>query len=187
MSLNQKIVELDHRYQAEEMNTKGFLRKRKYDQISKDPNKESEIDEVGRHTQKRKKLIQGFLDIGSSSWSMMLAMYFISLHKSADPELVQFNKESIQNMLTILFKQWNNNIPIERKFDKEEFEKILKQGFIESKSDEGYYNITEKGIKKAIALWKNAGILTEVSKKIYENICVELIVLIKYFKTSIKK
>ena len=147
MTLNQKIVELDHRYQAEEKHTKGFIRKRKYDQISKDDNKNSEIDEIGKQTLKRKKLIQGFLDIGSSSWSMMLAMYFISLHKSSDPELVTFNKESIQSMLTILAKQSNNNIPIEKKFDKEEFDNIIKQGLIESKSEDGYFNITEKGLK----------------------------------------
>ena len=69
LNLNQKIIAEDHKLNSNENNKPSFMKKRKVDEIENDDtdtNQKSKAD-------KRKKPMQGFLDIGSSSWSMFLA------------------------------------------------------------------------------------------------------------------
>jgi hypothetical protein len=68
---------------------------------------------------------QGFLDVGSVSWSLLIAGYFLSLHKAGNPGdgaplendisdtrfCIAF--ESILEMLDVLNEEFSGMVPIE--------------------------------------------------------------------------
>ena len=62
-------------------------------------------------------------------------------------------------------RQVNNNIPVQRKYDADEFQRLVKAGFIEVHNNEDF-SISENGLKRVRRVCKDAGILTEVSKKV---------------------
>ena len=74
--------------------------------------------------QKRRKIsAEGFLDIGSVSWSLLLASFILSLHKGAAPigkdnkgfieEKYCITYESIVEMLEVLASEFGDMIPLE--------------------------------------------------------------------------
>lgn len=60
----------------------------------------SEDDETKISVKKLKIGESDFLDIGSTSWSMMLALYFLTLHDDSQDACCTF--ESIQEMIEVL-------------------------------------------------------------------------------------
>lgn len=159
LNLNEKIIAEDHIIQAKDKNKKPIFRKRKFAEIENDENSVN-IDDSFFDKPKRRKKMEGFLDVGSTTWSIILACYFISRHKGDDPEEVLFDQASIKNMLIIMHRQSNGNIPVEKKFDLDEFQRLIKGELIEEK-ESGFYAITEKGIKKIDKLRKEVGIIVE--------------------------
>lgn len=161
LTFKQKIIAEDHKLNSENNNKPLYFKKRKIKDIEKDSGDEDE--EVQVKSDKRKKAIQGFLDIGSTTWSMLLACYFISLHQGSDPTAVSFDEDSIKNMLTIMHKQSREHLPLQKKFESDEFDRLIKADLI-NRANESEYILSEKGLKKVEGLCKNAGILAEISK-----------------------
>ena len=67
---------------------------------------------------------EGFLDIGTVSWSLLLATYFLSLHKGAAPafsiensEKYCMNYEGCMEMLQVLSHEFGDMIPLETSQD----------------------------------------------------------------------
>ena len=67
---------------------------------------------------------EGFLDIGTVSWSLLLSVYFLSLHKGAAPafniensEKYCMNYESCMEMLQVLAHEFGDMIPLETNQD----------------------------------------------------------------------
>ena len=148
LSLAQKILSEDHEMRAKDLGKNGLFKRRKLGEGDNDGIGVVDKDALKAGTRKRKNL-EGFLDIGSSSWSMFIACYFMSFHKGAYQEAVVFNKKSIENMLTIISRQVAKNIPLERKFDTSEFERIVENDLLTPVSGkEGDYCFTEKGLKR---------------------------------------
>lgn len=81
-----------------------------------------EAVEFSQETQKKKKVsADGFLDVGSVSWSLLLAIFILSLHKGAAPvssvEAVEekycITYEGILEMLEVLVSEFGDMIPLE--------------------------------------------------------------------------
>ena len=86
-------------------------------------------ERLAADTEKRKQqgtsTSQGFLDVGSVSWSLLIAAYFLSLHKAGgvstwidQPAQTQDLKfcmtfESILEMLEVLQKEFDGMVPLE--------------------------------------------------------------------------
>lgn len=78
---------------------------------------------AGDNSKRRKLNNDGFLDCGSVSWSILLAIFFLSLHKGqssvvdADEESVNsklcINFESCLEMLEVLTNEFGDMIPLE--------------------------------------------------------------------------
>ncbi|CAI2387101.1 unnamed protein product [Moneuplotes crassus] len=162
LTLAQKIVAEDHQIRAQETGLNNLFKRKKVGELDGEGIGNIDRNNLNAGTKRRKKL-EGFLDIGSSTWSMFLACYFISFYKGADQEAIKFDKHSIQNMLNHISRQVGKNIPIDKKFDKDEFDRVLKSELIIKDNDDNY-SITAKGIKRAIRICKDAGILVEVRK-----------------------
>ena len=67
---------------------------------------------------------EGFLDIGTVSWSLFLAMYFLSLHKGSTPvfsiessERYCMDYEGCMEMLAVLSHEFGDMIPLETNQD----------------------------------------------------------------------
>ena len=54
---------------------------------------------------------EGFLDVGSVSWSMLLACYFLSLHENTATYCITF--DSIIEMLEVLKSEFGDYMPFE--------------------------------------------------------------------------
>ena len=73
---------------------------------------------------KKRMMNEGFLDIGTVSWSLLLSVYFLSLHKGAAPafniehsEKYCMNYESCMEMLQVLAHEFGDMIPLETNQD----------------------------------------------------------------------
>lgn len=65
----------------------------------------------GRPSAKKLKAGEGdFLEVGSISWSMLMALYFLALHDDAKDSCVSF--DSIQEMLEVLRQEFGDMIPL---------------------------------------------------------------------------
>lgn len=89
-------------------------KKRKFNEMSKE--EEDEEDLILMEGVSKKKKLPGkqggaFLDVGSVSWSMLLAAYFLSLHD--DRKNFYMTMESIKEMLTVLKAEFKDFIPFE--------------------------------------------------------------------------
>jgi hypothetical protein len=62
-----------------------------------------------------------FLDVGSTSWSMLLAIYFLSLHDDSKDSCITF--ESIQEILDVLKQEFGDMVPLVNNI-----EKLIKEG-----------------------------------------------------------
>ena len=73
---------------------------------------------------KRRMATEGFLDIGTVSWSLLLSTYFLSLHKGAAPafsiknsEKYCMDYEGCMEMLQVLSHEFGDMIPLETNQD----------------------------------------------------------------------
>ena len=51
-----------------------------------------------------------FLEVGSLSWSMLIAIYFLTLHDDSKDSCISF--DSIQEMLDVLAAEFGDMIPL---------------------------------------------------------------------------
>ena len=151
-------------------------KKRKFNEMSKE--EEDEEDLILMEGVSKKKKLPGkqggaFLDVGSVSWSMLLAAYFLSLHD--DRKNFYMTMESIKEMLTVLKAEFKDFIPFEtdpkmlEHNAADDLGKLKDNQFIESidqtlqkDSNEWRFLMTEKGKKRAKALCKSVGILVSI-------------------------
>lgn len=66
----------------------------------------------------QKKLKNGesdFLEVGSTSWSMLMALYFLSLHDDSKDACMTF--DSIQDILEVLRQEFGDMVPIVNNVD----------------------------------------------------------------------
>ena len=59
--------------------------------------------------------VEGFLDIGSLSWSILLACYFLHLHDDNNEFCITFN--SICDMLEVLDSEFGGMLPLISDFE----------------------------------------------------------------------
>jgi len=57
-----------------------------------------------------------FLEVGSISWSMLIAIYFLTLHDDSKDSCITF--DSIQEMLDVLSDEFGDMIPLVSSIDK---------------------------------------------------------------------
>ena len=88
----------------EEENTK----KRKFNEINED---DAEISEINNKKRKIGKQGSAFLDIGSVSWSMLLATFFLTLHDDKKTFYITF--DGIKEMLDVLKQEFKDFVPFE--------------------------------------------------------------------------
>lgn len=70
LTLNQKIIAEDHILKSRDQGKNPILRKRKFAEIENDEREANDTDrELLKASTKRRKKLEGFLDIGSSTWS----------------------------------------------------------------------------------------------------------------------
>jgi hypothetical protein len=74
---------------------------------------------LGKHSRSPKKLKNGepeFLEIGSTSWSMLISMYFLALHDDCRDACISF--DSIHEMLDVLKQEFGDMLPLESNLEK---------------------------------------------------------------------
>ena len=114
MSLKEYLMKKDQKNfrlanGLEENNDLAESKKRKYGEISKE-------EEEGEEQKGNKKVLTGkggnsFLDVGSVSWSILLACFFLSLHD--DRKNFFITLDSIKEMLTVLKQEFKDFVPFE--------------------------------------------------------------------------
>lgn len=117
----------------------------------------------------KKKGDQDFLDIGSVSWSMLIAIYFLTLHDQDGDSCLSF--DSIHEILDVLKQEFGEMLPFVTGLDHliregpVELMKFREHGFIElvdqTVRDPFSWRIlmTQKGLKRAKGLCKQVGLL----------------------------
>lgn len=113
-----------------------------------------------------------FLEVGSLSWSLMIALYFLALHDDIKNTCSTF--ESIQDMLNILTDEFGDMLPLITNLEElikgapYELQKLREHSFIELvdyiERDRFLWRMimTSKGIKRAKGLCKAVGLLVNI-------------------------
>lgn len=112
LSLKQLLVKLDR---------ENFERKNGIVPSKSSKRKLDSMESAEDGPKRRKVPSEGFLDVGSVSWSLLLAAFILSLHKGAapvsSPDAVQekycITYESILEMLEVLVSEFGDMIPLE--------------------------------------------------------------------------
>lgn len=149
-------------------------KKRKYGEMADEEDKEEEGGGKAH-----KKVITGgqrgtqFLDVGSVSWSLLLAGYFLQLHD--DRKTFYMTLDTMREMLLVLKQEFKDFIPFETDPDlldksaADELVKLKDNSFIEIidstvPKDPTNWRLlmTEKGQKRAKCLCRSVGILVSV-------------------------
>ena len=93
-------------------------RKRKLGDV--EMNGGEDVDAAVAASKRRKVVTDGFLDCGSVSWSMLLSIFFLSLHKGSNSDEGNSNSdkfcltlESCIEMLEVLAHEFGDMIPLE--------------------------------------------------------------------------
>lgn len=82
-------------------------------------------DEGDEKSNKKIKSVESdFLEVGSVSWSMLMALYFLTLHDDSKDSCVTF--DSIQEMLEVLKQEFGDMIPLVN-----DLENLIKHGPME--------------------------------------------------------
>ena len=174
MSLKEYIVKRD-RLNYKMMNgieDEEVTKKRKAGEISEEVKGEEE--DPLQAAKRRKIMKQGaaFLDIGSVSWSMLLATFFLTLHDDKKSFYLSF--EGIKEMLEVLKQEFRDFVPFENdqqmlaenaandlaKFKENQFIELIEQG--EKDPLLWKFRMTEKGKKRAKSLCKSIGLVVTV-------------------------
>ena len=176
MSLKEYLIKKDQKNfrlanGLEENNDLAESKKRKYGEISKE-------DDEGEEQKGTKKVLTGkggnsFLDVGSVSWSILLACFFLSLHD--DRKNFFISLDSVKEMLSVLKQEFKDFVPFEtdpkllESHATDDLVKLKDNQFIEcinaslsKDSSEWRFLMTDKGKKRAKSLCRNVGILVSV-------------------------
>jgi len=93
--------------------------KTKKRKLNEDAQMDQELEDEAGKKRKIDNSVQGFLDVGTVSWSILLAAYFLSLHKAGAPAengaetrfCMEFS--SIVEMLNVLSQEFDGMVPLE--------------------------------------------------------------------------
>lgn len=131
------------------------------------------IDVEGGVSKKHRKYdYSDFLEVGSLSWSLMIALYFLALHDDSKEQCATF--ESVQDMLNILTDEFGDMLPLITNLEElikgapYELQKLREHSFIELvdgiERDRFLWRMimTSKGIKRAKGLCKAVGLLVNI-------------------------
>ena len=132
-------------------------------------------ENLGKNSNQSKKLKNSegeFLEIGSVSWSMLIALYFLTLHDDCKDACITF--DSIHEMLDVLKQEFGDMLPLESNLEKliqegpYELQKFREHCFFElidnTVKDHFQWRMvmTQKGIKRAKGLCKSVGLIVNL-------------------------
>eukprot|EP00347_Sterkiella_histriomuscorum_P011553 403372017 len=139
-------------------------KKRKFNQIS---NSEQEEEILANGAKKKKPNhndSSAFLDTGSVSWSMIIAIYFLSLHD--DRKSFYITMSSIVEMLEVLKNEFSDYMPFEN--DPKMLEQFSSGDLIKFKEN-SFIEIVESTVAKDPQEWKFS--MTDKGKNRAKNLC----------------
>jgi len=113
-----------------------------------------------------------FLEVGSTSWSMLMALYFLMLHDDSKDASINF--DSIHEMIEVLKNEFGDMVPLVNEYEKligdapYDLKKFKEHNFIElvdnTVKDHFQWKMimTPKGIKRAKGLCKSVGLVVNL-------------------------
>lgn len=140
---------------------------------------DGEEDDIKGKVKRLKGSELDFLEVGSASWSMLLAIYFLTLHDDQSDSCISF--DSIQEILEVLRFEFGDMIPLVNdlealiKHGPFELQKFREHLFIElvdiTVKDPFQWKImmTQKGLKRAKGLCKSVGLLVNLEVDLHDN------------------